>query len=239
MKFLYLNPLSSTPQYLQIAKQLEDAITSGTLKHLDKLPSESFFERVYRVSPIVVKQAYAILKEKKLIETGRGTQAYVSIRKKHKLHYEVFSSGNSSLLSQHAKLLFSTIRSLSTNESYDFFVENALIIETKRLFILDGFPVYYQVNMLLDNQMNKSIPKELDLNVGIFSLNSMLTKYMMNHIELLYYPKKATQDVAAILEIENNDAIHFFKYLHIENQSIVGVSYHYMPGQYVDLIRED
>lgn len=239
MKFIFLNPQSNTPMYQQIIQQIENAISHGKLKHLDKLPSESFFERVYHVSPIVVKQAYARLKEKKLIETGRGFQAYVSIRKKHVIHYALFSHKNQLLLKHQSRLMLSTVRDLSNSELFDFESSQLKVIETKRLFCIDDFPVYLQTNILLHDSYKSINALDIDMNVGIFTLNSLKTKHQITSNELLYYPKKADYDIAAILEIEPYAPIHFFKYIHLDHDKIVGISYHYLPGQYIDLIRED
>lgn len=239
MKFIILNPLSQVPLYIQISNQIELAIQSGHLKHLDRLPTESFFERIYHVSPIVVKNAYALLKEKKLIETNRGSQAFVSIRPKLKLYYDLFSEFNFNILNHKSKLIYQQVRQTSASEALEFIHPNNQVLETKRIFLIDDFPIYYQINLLAVKNKHKNLLFDVNLNKGIFSLNTNVTQYNIDDNELLYYPKKATHDVAALLEISINDPVHFFKYAHYENKILVGISYHYLPAQYVNLMRED
>lgn len=239
MKYLILNPMSQVPLYIQITNQIEYAIETGLLKHLDRLPTESFFERVYHVSPIVVKNAYALLKEKKLIETNRGSQAFVSIRPKLKLYYDLFSEFNYNIMNHKSKLIYQQVRQTSPSEALEFIHPDIQVLETKRIFLIDNFPIYFQINLLSVKDKHKHLLSDINLDKGIFSLNLTVTQHNIDANEFLYYPKKAPHDVATLLEININDPVHFFKYAHYENKILVGISYHYLPAQYIHLVRED
>ena len=61
--------------YEQIVQQIQDSVTSGTLKEGDQLPAERLLALQFGVSRTAVREAVKALREKGLVEAypGRGT----------------------------------------------------------------------------------------------------------------------------------------------------------------------
>ena len=70
-----VNPYSEIPVYEQVAVILRARITSGELKTLDPLPSETALSQTYGVGRDTVRHALAVLREEGLVFTvaQRGT----------------------------------------------------------------------------------------------------------------------------------------------------------------------
>jgi GntR family transcriptional regulator len=81
-----LNPLSeqirldfraSVPLYLQIARQVEQLLTSGDLKVGDQLPTVRELATELRINFNTVARAYRVLDEARIISTQRGRGTYI------------------------------------------------------------------------------------------------------------------------------------------------------------------
>jgi GntR family transcriptional regulator len=70
-----LNPYSDEPLYAQLAAILRGMITSGKLRHLDPLPSETTLCQEYDISRDTARRAVQALREEGLVFTvpHRGT----------------------------------------------------------------------------------------------------------------------------------------------------------------------
>ncbi len=75
-----LDPYSDTPLYEQLAAILREMISSGRLKHLDPLPSESALSQEYDVSRDTVRKAIGVLADEGLAFTVRRRGTFVGPR---------------------------------------------------------------------------------------------------------------------------------------------------------------
>lgn len=69
---------SNEPIYLQIKKQLKDAIISGELEEDAQLPSIRFLARELRVSVITTKRAYDELEREGFLHSVQGKGSFVA-----------------------------------------------------------------------------------------------------------------------------------------------------------------
>ena len=67
-----LSPIGDQGRAELVEERLRQAITGGVLRGGERLPSESELARILRVSPVTVREALGMLREKRLITTRRG-----------------------------------------------------------------------------------------------------------------------------------------------------------------------
>ena len=72
-----INHNSSVPMYLQISRQLSEAIQQGGYNPGDKLPSESTLCQQYDVSRITVRQALNLLIQQDMAFSVHGKGTFV------------------------------------------------------------------------------------------------------------------------------------------------------------------
>jgi DNA-binding GntR family transcriptional regulator len=74
---------AKAPKYLQIAAQLRRDIRDGTFKPDNRLPAETALAEQFRVSPITLRNAIAVLRAEGLIQSRHGVGTFV--RESHRL----------------------------------------------------------------------------------------------------------------------------------------------------------
>ncbi|MBQ7474768.1 MAG: GntR family transcriptional regulator [Clostridia bacterium] len=72
-----IDPLSRTPIYEQIIKQLEKFIAAGTLREGDRIPSVRSVSASSGVNPVTILKSYAELDSRGLIASVPGRGYYV------------------------------------------------------------------------------------------------------------------------------------------------------------------
>jgi len=75
-----INPYSDEPLYVQLAGIVRRMIDSGTLQHLDPVPSESSLGQTYGVSRDTVRRTIALLREEGVVFTVPHRGTYVGPR---------------------------------------------------------------------------------------------------------------------------------------------------------------
>ena len=75
-----IDPGLALPIYLQIVRQVEDAIDRGAVVAGDRLPSVRDLAVEAAVNPNTVARSYRLLEEKGLVETRRGAGTFVRPR---------------------------------------------------------------------------------------------------------------------------------------------------------------
>ncbi|NTU76178.1 MAG: GntR family transcriptional regulator, partial [Anaerolineaceae bacterium] len=68
---------SSEPIYLQIARQVHNLVSAGSLRQGDQLPTVRELATELRINFNTVARAYRLLDEEKLISTQRGRGTYI------------------------------------------------------------------------------------------------------------------------------------------------------------------
>ena len=75
-----INPYADEPLYVQLAGIVRRMIDSGTLRHLDPVPSESSLVQTYGVSRDTVRRTMALLREEGVVFTVPHRGTYVGAR---------------------------------------------------------------------------------------------------------------------------------------------------------------
>ena len=75
-----INPYADEPLYVQLAGIVRRMIDSGTLQHLDPVPSESSLVQTYEVSRDTVRRAMALLRDEGAVFTVPHRGTYVGPR---------------------------------------------------------------------------------------------------------------------------------------------------------------
>ena len=75
-----INPYADEPLYVQLAGIVRRMIDSGTLRHLDPVPSESSLVQTYGVSRDTVRRTMALLREEGVVFTVPHRGTYVGPR---------------------------------------------------------------------------------------------------------------------------------------------------------------
>ena len=75
-----INPYADEPLYVQLAGIVRRMIDSGTLRHLDPVPSESSLVQTYGVSRDTVRRTIALLREEGVVFTVPHRGTYVGPR---------------------------------------------------------------------------------------------------------------------------------------------------------------
>ena len=78
MQYIKVNKLLKRPIYLQIADSVELALSNGSLRHNDQLPSERVLCNALQITPKVVKKAYQVLIDKNLVTRIIGKGTYIN-----------------------------------------------------------------------------------------------------------------------------------------------------------------
>ena len=86
--FFVISHQNPAPLYQQVTDQIIDAITDGTLKPDDRLPSIREIAGELKISEITVKRAYADLEKEGYIFTRAGMGSFVMDINKDKLKRE-------------------------------------------------------------------------------------------------------------------------------------------------------
>lgn len=89
--FITISHQNPAPLYQQVTDQIIDAITDGTLKADDKLPSIREISGELKISEITVKRAYADLEKDGYIFTRPGMGSFILDINKDKLKKEKLS----------------------------------------------------------------------------------------------------------------------------------------------------
>jgi len=75
-----IRPYADEPLYVQLAGIVRRMIDSGTLQHLDPVPSESSLVQTYEVSRDTVRRAMALLRDEGAVFTVPHRGTYVGPR---------------------------------------------------------------------------------------------------------------------------------------------------------------
>ena len=86
--FIVISNQNPAPLYKQVTDQIIDAITDGTLKPEDKLPSIREVAGELKISEITVKRAYADLEKEGYIFTRAGMGSFILNINRDKLKRE-------------------------------------------------------------------------------------------------------------------------------------------------------
>jgi GntR family transcriptional regulator len=81
--WIQISPGSDKPIYVQIVKQISEAIAKNKLAAGDKLPAVRKLAAELVINPNTVARAYSVLEQAKLVTTKTGSGTFVSDPKLH------------------------------------------------------------------------------------------------------------------------------------------------------------
>lgn len=76
--YVHVDPNAPTPIYLQIVRQVKNAVATGLLAAGDKLPSVRELSQELTINPNTIARAFQELEREGVIDTVRGVGAFVS-----------------------------------------------------------------------------------------------------------------------------------------------------------------
>ncbi len=235
MLYLEIDRTSSVPLYQQIYQQIKYKILTKEAKHLELLPSEVQFSKIYNISSFVVKRSYAMLEDENLIKRIKGKGTYVNSRftyvgiMEHPITL-VLPTGkglNPTLLYQEIINTNDEIKNVFQNEvrgPYDFI----RVIMTK-----DGLPIAYMViYMAKEIHFDYEYWMRYIENPEFLGYNRFYEDF---DVKTNINASKTSKLLSEILEIEKEDFVIVVKSIIKKNGRKVGYVKSIYPAPYTEL----
>jgi len=230
---LTLNTYSKIPLYRQIVDSIEEGIRMGSLRHLDSLPTQEQFESVYFISAIVVKQAYAILRQRGKVITIQGKGSFINLRPKIEFDYYLFSPR---MAKQFEKMKVFYQGSFYMNDTHKLLFQSSkkeLLYCIKRVAKDQSMPILYQaIYAKVDagfkfNQIFGDYPME------VFSKIPNTTSILTNQLA------PSREETRFVLKLDADEMIHTWKLEIKQGREVIAICFYYAPANQVTLKRED
>jgi DNA-binding GntR family transcriptional regulator len=230
---LTLNTFSKVPLYRQIVDSIEERIKMGSYRHMDALPTQEQMKVVYYISAIVVKQAYAILRERGKVVTIQGKGSFIYLRPKIEFDYYLFTPRMAKSF-ENMKVFYQG--SFYMNDKYNLLFQSSkkdLLYCIKRVAHDQNMPILYQAIYaktdagITFNQFFCDYPME------VFSKMSKMVA------TLSYQLAPTREETRYVLKLNSDELIHVWKLEIRQVNQVVAVCYYYAPANQVILKRED
>lgn len=143
---------SDEPAYSQLAGILQRQIFQGIYRSGDRMPSESQLRKTYKISPMTVRRAIAIMVERGVVWTSQGLGTFVSSLKMHKVTFglnDIYKILNANGNTQ-VKILRASI--IKADKSIATLLDKKVgtnTIHICRLLIKDEMPLVYHREYLI------------------------------------------------------------------------------------------
>jgi DNA-binding GntR family transcriptional regulator len=238
MKYFSINMNAKTPLYQQIIDSVKHGIDHHDLRHLDPLPSESQIALMFHISPIVVKQAYQILKEMGLIQTIKGKGSFIDLRPRLVINYLPFSKENWNRFHAVPFMFFGQHPASEKLRLQFKLPHNVETWHFKRIVSEQGFPYLYQSAFMPIQPLMKNI-KPNESNDDFLSFLQTHTPLEQLKMTYTYQPTDATEEVALALDVKIEDPIHQWRINFFDQKQMIAIAYYHFPADYVTLRRDD
>jgi DNA-binding GntR family transcriptional regulator len=236
MHYFRIHTEINTPLYQQIVDSVTLAIDQGVLHHLDALPSESQIALMFHISPIVVKQAYQILKQMRLIHTVKGGGSFINLRPMMTFDYLLFNQGNFLQFDQQPWLYLGRQTSSESMRLQFKSQDHFPTWVTKRIAMHQRYPVLYESITMIDGFKDKNFV-DLTASQSLAKLMPVLTGKQTTSQTLVYQPMSASEEVALALDITQGDPVHRWRVSFYLEQTLIAIGYYHFPSAYVQLRR--
>jgi DNA-binding transcriptional regulator YhcF (GntR family) len=230
---LTLNTHSKIPLYRQIVDSIEERIRTGSLRHLDALPTQEQIETVYFISPIVVKQAYAILRQRGKVITIQGKGSFINLCPKIEFDYHLFTPRMAKQF-ENMKVFYQG--SIYMNEMHKILFQSSKkepLFCLKRVSHDQNIPILYQAIYAKPNDglnFNKIFG---DYPMEVFSKMPNTTSTLSYHLA----PSRG--ETSYVLKLDSDEMTHTWKLEIKQANELVVVCFYYAPANQVTLKRED
>ncbi len=192
-----LDPLSSTPLYMQLKQGIEVAISEKLLSHGSVLPSERKLAVGLGVSRVTVVKALAELLEQGLVVKNHGKGTMVNLP----IHYNLSGGGFSSQLQlQGVATNRWLVRELiacspELSEPLELNIDDT-IAKIKRVRLADGVPVSIETMFIPESNLPR--PELLEGSLYSYWRNRNIEPHTQEYSLSIYEP---TEEEAKMLEI--------------------------------------
>jgi DNA-binding GntR family transcriptional regulator len=165
---------SYEPAYIQLANILRSQLAKGVFRPGDQLPSEAQLVQRYAISPMTVRRSINLLADQGLVSTAQGRGTFVKPLEVSSAIFdlqdlqEFFKRGSAGSI----KLLDARVVSADERTARKLGLETAApVIYIRRLFSMDGAPVFYHRAYLVYDPTLPIVEAEMDVT----SLQGMFT----------------------------------------------------------------
>lgn len=169
-----INRDSYEPAYIQLANILRRQIANGIFRPGDQLPSEAQLCRRYSISPMTVRRSINLLADQGVISTAQGRGTFVKALEISNASFDLqelqdlFSHSSANNI----KLLDVRVVSADERTARKLGMDPGKpAIYIRRLFSLDGAPVFYHRAYLVYDPTRPIVEAEMDVTSlqGLFS----------------------------------------------------------------------
>lgn len=212
MNYIKIDKTIKKALYLQIKDSIEEAIKSGELTDNDRLPTESELCEVFKISDIVVKNAYKMLVKQGLIIRVQGSGTFVSTRKVFKFPLAGFDRLSSfsgyNYQSKFKKVILFDI------SSEDPMVISTLQLPEKTSYFVIKYIVFIEHAEVLMQTLYLSQMKFPDLKIhdiehhNLVELLSQRFPYGFNRVKSGFSPVNLSSSEALLLNTYKHAAAH-------------------------------
>lgn len=236
MDYIQIDKTTKEPLYIQIKNAIKIAIMNGTLKHMDRLPTEKEVCEVFDVSVIVIKNAYDELVKEGLIQRIKGKGTFVHTRKvytvplKNFYNFEYFSEFANFELKRRV-ILFDLIKPEPHTRALLSMSSSEPCYLVKVIIYLKMDPVTYQILHLPKRIFNH-------LSIDVFETETILSifkKYgnLQPHtLKNVFKPHNLTSSEAQLLDAKLGSPAHYVRLLvQDEHQKTFAEVINVYPGE--------
>lgn len=157
---------SYEPAYLQLAGFLRQQISEGQFKPGDALPSEAQLVKLYGISPMTVRRSINLLSDEEVVTTEQGKGTFVKPLELRAASFDLqglqdlLTSGQASDVKLLDVRIFPADQRVSTKLSIPV---GSPSIYIRRLFKLDGQPIFYHRAYLVYDPTRPIVEAEMDV----------------------------------------------------------------------------
>jgi GntR family transcriptional regulator len=236
MEYITIDKTTKKAIYLQISDGIREAIISGRLKDMDKLPTESELCELFEISDIVVKRAYSMLVQDGLVRRIQGSGTYITTREIYKFPLRIFKDieryKNYNYQSKYKRVvlvdLLKTHKIIARNLDLN---DDAPIYILKYVVYIEKTPVLLQTAYLPQKYFNKVSADMLHVS----SLPSMIQNHYghkITHVKSTFYPINISSHEAVLLSMIKNDPAHMVKTIITSHEESICYLESIFPGEY-------
>lgn len=238
MEYITIDKTIKKAIYIQIADSIREAIISGRLKDMDKLPTENELCDCFEISDIVVKRAYSVLVEDKLVRRIQGSGTFVTTRETYRFplrmskHIEFQPQYN--YQSKFKRILLLDLLKPKT------YIAEALQISNEDLVYMVKFVVYIDKSPVLLQTSYFPISLYPKMNTDMFhhhALPLLIENYFSYHltsIKSMYFPMNLSSYDASLLSMMKHDPAHLIKSTFYSNDQSVCYAESLFPGPFTE-----
>jgi GntR family transcriptional regulator len=238
MEFITIDKTIKKAIYLQIADAIREAIISGRLKDMDKLPTESELCELYDISDIVVKRAYSMLVQDGLVRRVQGSGTYVTTRETFKFPLrgikDVERYKNYNYQSKYKRILLVDLLKSQPDVATTLKLDvNEPLYIVKYVVYIDKTPVLLQTAYFPYCYFNQ-MPSDMFLVSSLPSIIENHFELKITHVKSTFYPSNISSHEATLLSMMKNDPAHLVKTVIDSNDQSICYLESLFPGEYTE-----